>query len=77
MDTATAGDRGSRCRHCLRLQLPLPLSLIPFCSSRSQWIFNDAEGLCIRDGGRQAFKTAVRSGSASNAGCRAEYNAMR
>ena len=75
MDAATAGDHRSRYRHCLQLQLPLPLSLIPFCSSRSQWICNDRAGFWIMDGSRQVFKTVERSGSASNAGCGAGYNA--
>jgi len=75
MDAATAGDRWPRCRHHLHLQFPLPLSLIHFCSSRSQWICNDRAGFSIRDGGRQNFKTTERSGSASNARCGAGYNA--
>jgi len=75
MDGATAGDHRSRSRHCLRLQLPLPRSLIPFCNTRSQWICNDRPGFWITDGGRQVLKTAERSGSARNAGCRAGYNA--
>jgi len=75
MDAATAGDNWSRCRHCLRLQLPLPLSLIPFCSSHSQWICNGHAGFSIRDAGRQVFRTAERSGSASIGGGEAEYNA--
>ena len=53
--------------------MPLPLSLICFCSSRLQWICNDRIGIWIRDGGRQVFKTAEKSGSASNAGCGAGY----
>jgi hypothetical protein len=77
MDAATAGDHRLRCRHRLRLQLPLPLSLIPFCSSCSQWICNGRTGFWIRDGGSQVFKTAERSGSVSNAGCEAGYNATR
>jgi len=77
MDATTAGDHLSRCRHCLQLRLPLPLSLIPFYSSGSQLIGNDREGFWIRDGGRQVFKRAERSGSTSNAGCRAGYNVIR
>jgi len=76
MDAATAGDHWSGCRHRLQLQLPLPVSLMSFCSSRSQWMCNDCAGLWIRDGGRQVFKTAERRGSASSAGCEAGYNAM-
>jgi len=75
MDAATARDHWLRCRHRLWLQLPLPLSLILFGSSRSQWICNDCAGFWIRDGGRQVVKTTERSGSASNAGCWAGYNA--
>jgi len=74
MDAVTAGHHWSRCRHCLRLQLPLPLSLILFSSSHSQWICNDRAGFWIRDGGRQVFKTAQRGGSASNAGWAAGFN---
>jgi len=44
--------------------------------SRSQWICNDRVGCWIRDGGRQVFKTAERSGSASNSRCGAGYNTM-
>jgi len=77
MHAATAGDPWSRCRHRLHLQLPLPLSLIPSCSSCSQWICNDRAGFWSRDGGRQVFRTAERSGTASNAGCRAGYNTTR
>jgi len=77
MNAATAGDHWLRCRHRLRLQIPLPLSLIRFGSSRSQWICNDRAGVWIRDGGRQVFKTAERSGSESNAGCGAGYNNTR
>jgi hypothetical protein len=62
-----------RFRHRLQLQLPQPLSLISFCSSRSQWIGNGRADFSIRDGGRLVFKTAERSGSASNAGCEAGY----
>jgi len=36
---------------------------------------NDRAGFCIRDGGRQVFETAKRSGSDSNAECGAGYNA--
>jgi len=74
MDAATAGHHWSRCRHRLRLQLPLPLSQIFFCSLRSQWICNDCASFWIGDGGRQVIKTAERSGSACNAGCGAGYN---
>jgi len=77
IDAATAGVHWSRCRHCMRLQLPLPLSLIRFCSSCLQWICNYREGFWIRDEGRQVFKTAGRSGSASNAKCMAGYNTTR
>jgi len=76
MDAATAADHWSRCRHRLRLQLPLPLSLIRFCSTRLQWICHDCTAFWIRDGGREVFKMPERSGSASNAGCRAAYNVM-
>jgi len=72
---ASAGDYCSRCRDLLSLQFPLPLSLIPFCSSGLQWICNDRTGFCIRDGGRQVFMTAGRSGSDSNAGCGVGYSA--
>ena len=75
MDAASAGDQWSRCRHPLRVQLPMPLSLIAYCSSCSQWICNDCAGFWIRDGGRQVIKTAGRSGRASNAWCGAGYNA--
>jgi len=75
MDAITAADHRSRRRHCLQLQLPLPVSLIPFCSSHSQWICNDRPGLWIRDGGRHVLKTTERSGSASNAGGGTGYNA--
>jgi len=77
MDAAPASDHWSRCWHCLRLLLPLHLYLIPCCSSQSQWDCNDHTGSCIRDGGRQDFMTARRSGSASNAGCGPGYNAIR
>jgi hypothetical protein len=77
MDAATARDHLSWCRQRLWLQLPLSLSLILFGSSCSQWICNDRAGFWIRDGGRQVFKTAGRSGSARNAGCGAGYNATR
>jgi len=76
MDAATAGDHWSRGRHRLRLQLALPLSRNLFGSSRSEWIRNDRAGFWIRDEGRQCFKTAERSGSDSNAGFGAGYNAM-
>jgi len=59
MDAATARDHWSRCSHRLHLQLPLPLSLISFCSLRLQWICNDRLGFWIRDGGSQVFKTAA------------------
>jgi len=36
---------------------------------------NNRVSFWIRDGGRQVFKTTERSGSASNAGCGAGYNA--
>jgi len=77
MDAATTGDLWLRCRQRLRLQLPLPLSLIVFGSSRSEWICNDRTCFWIGDGGRQVFKTTKRSGSDSNAECRAGYNATR
>ena len=77
MDAATAGDNPSTCRHCLQLQLPLPLSLIPCWSLRSQWIWNDRVGFWIGDWGRQVFKTAERSESASNARRGAGYNVTR
>jgi len=75
MDAATAGDHWSRCRLRLRFQLPLPLSLNLLSSLRSEWICNHRAGFCIRDGGRQVFKTSERSGSDNNAGCGAGYNA--
>jgi len=74
MDAATAGDHRVRCRHCLRLQLPLPLAGIPFSSSCSQRICNDSAGFWIRDGGRHVIKTAGMSRSASNDECRAGLN---
>jgi len=77
MDAATAGDHRSRRRQHLRLQLPLPLSLIPVCSSWLQWICNDRAHFWIMDRGRQLVKTAERSGGASNAGCGVGYNATR
>jgi len=77
MDAATDRDHWSRCRHHLRLQFPLPLSLILFGSLRSQWIRNDRVGFWIWDGGRQVFKTTERNGSASNARCCTGYNATR
>jgi len=76
MGAATSGDYWWRCRHCLQLHLPLHLSLILFCSSCSQWISNDRAGFWIRHGGRRPFKTAERSGSASNAGWGVECNVM-
>jgi hypothetical protein len=60
-----------RCRAHLRLQLPLPLALIPFCRMRSHWICIGRAGFWIRDGGRQDLKTTDVSGSARNAGCEA------
>jgi len=75
MDAATSSDHWSLCKHRLRLQLPQPLPLIPFCSSRSQWICDDRTDFWIWDGGGQVFKTAERSGSVSNAGCGAGYDA--
>jgi hypothetical protein len=39
-----------------------------------QWIRNHRAGFCIRDGGWPVFRTAERSGSASNAKCVAGYN---
>jgi len=75
MDAAAAGDDCSRCSHRLQLQWPLPVSLIPFCSLRLQWTCDNRAGFWIRDGGRQGFITAERSGSASNDGCGAGYNA--
>jgi len=77
MDDATTGDHWSRCRHLQRLQLPVPLHLILFRSSHSQWIFNVCTGFWIRDEGRHVVKTAESSGSASNAECWDGYNAMR
>jgi len=77
MDAVTAGDHWLRCRHHLRLQLPLPRSLIPFCGSRYQWISNGRAGFWIRDRDRQVFKTVGRSGSATNTECEAGYNATR
>jgi len=74
MAAVTAGHYWLRCRHCLRLQLPLPLSLIPCCCSRLQWICNDHARFWIRDEGRQVCYTAWMSGSDSNAGCTAGYN---
>jgi hypothetical protein len=71
MNAATAGDHRSSCRHHLWVQLSLPLSLTPFYTSHSQWICKDRTGFWIRDGGRQVFVTAERSGSTTNAGCRA------
>jgi len=56
MDVATTGDHWSRCRHHLQLQLPLPLSLIHFSSSHSEWICNDRAGFWTRDGGRQVSR---------------------
>jgi len=75
MDVATAGDHWSRCRHHLWLQLPLPLSVILFSSSHSQWIWNDGVGFWIWHRGRQDSKTAGRGGTDNNAGCGAGYNA--
>jgi len=75
-DAATVGDHWLRCRHRVQLQLRLPLSLIPFCSSHWQWIWNDHVGLWIRDVGRQVFITTERGRSASNATCGAGYNVM-
>jgi len=77
MDAATAGDHWSRCRHLLRWRLPLPRSGIRFGSSRLEWICNDHAGFCIRDGGRQVLKSAERSGSDSNSGYGAGYNATQ
>jgi len=75
MHAATARYHWLRCRHHLQLQLPQPLSPTPFSSSRSRWIWNDRAGFWIRDGGRQVLQTAEWGGSASNAECRAGYNA--
>ena len=75
MDPATAGDDWSRCSHPLWLRLTLSLAVIPFGSLRSQLICNDRTGLWMRDRGRKVVKTAESSGSASNAGHGAEYNA--
>jgi len=49
MDAVTARDHWSQCRHCMRFQLPLPVSLIAFCSECSQWICNDRAGVWIKD----------------------------
>jgi len=75
MDAANAGDHWSRCWRRPQLHLVMPLSLIHLCRLRSQWICNDRTGFWIRDGGTLVFKTAGRSGSASNAGCRVTFNA--
>jgi hypothetical protein len=75
MDAATSQDSCSRCRHRLLLQSLLPLSLIPFSSSRSQSVCNQRTGFCIPYWDRQVIKNAERSGSASNAGCEAGYDA--
>ena len=66
-----------RCRQRLRLQLPLPLSLILVGISPSEWICNDGVGFLIRDGGRQVSKTDEMSGSDSNGGFGAGYNATQ
>jgi len=76
MDAAAAGDHWSRCRHSLRLDLPPPLSQILFGSSHSQWLCKDPARFWIRDGGRQASKTAQGSGSDTSAGCRVGYNVI-
>ena len=47
-----------------------------FCSSCLQWICIDRAGLWLRDGGRQGFKSAESSRSASNAGCGTGYKVM-
>jgi len=44
----------------VRLQLPLPLSLILFGNSRSEWICNDRMGFSIRDGGVGRFSRPLR-----------------
>jgi hypothetical protein len=63
------------CGHRLQLQLPLPLSLKPFCSLDMQWIYNGRARSQISDGGKQVVKTSGWSVSASNAGCEAGDNA--
>ena len=77
MDITTAGEHRCRCRHCLQLQLPLPVSEVLFCSSHSRWIGDDRTGIWTPDDGWQVFETAERSGSARNAGWVARYNARR
>jgi len=76
-DAATARDHWSRCIYRLLLQCPLPLSLIPFRSSGSQWMRNDRTGFLIMARGRLVFKTGERSGSASHAGYGAGHTATQ
>jgi hypothetical protein len=76
IDTETVRQLGLRCRHHLRFDLPLPQSLIGFCRSHSQWMYNDCPGFWIRDGGRHDLKTAERIGSDRIAGCSAGYRGM-
>ena len=67
-------DGCCNCRRSLIEVLPLPLTVIPFCSSHSQWICNDSTGFWIRNVGMQGFKSTKWSVSTSNAGCDAGYN---
>jgi len=73
-NAVSCGDHRSRCRRRLWLQLPLRLSLNPFCGWCLHWMCTDCAGFRIRDRGRHVFIAAERSITGSNAGCSTGYN---